>query len=90
MSSALDVATWMFGRVQRDGELYQDDAAAEIEAKFGKRFIYENENGNPAIGREVLKHFRQLTERTVVWERGERYWRKRESSDPKNKRQADY
>jgi hypothetical protein len=35
--------------------------------------VYENENGNLAINRQVLKEFRKLTEKTVVWERGVRY-----------------
>jgi hypothetical protein len=89
MPTAADVARWMVQEVERDGMLYQDEAAATIADKFGEEFTYENDNGNIAIRRDVLAEFRTLTQETVVWERGERLWRKREKFDDKGKRQAD-
>jgi hypothetical protein len=77
-----DVAKWMDEYVARHGELPQDEAAEEIEARFGAGFVYENENGNLAISKDVLKKFRERTENTVVWEPGYREWRKRERGDP--------
>ena len=89
MATAREVAEWMLKALQTHHELYQDDAAYQIEGLFGSEFIYENENGNPAIDRRVLKEFRALTEDTVVWDRGERFWRCRDPSDPKGSRLAD-
>jgi hypothetical protein len=78
----------MENRLNQDGFLYQEDAVYEIEQKFGSAHVYENENGNPAISRKVLNEFRKRTQKNVVWERGERMWRRRESGDAPG-RQAD-
>lgn len=88
-ATAADVARWMADTVTKDRVLYQWSAVVDIEKKFGGEFTYQNENGNPAISRAVLKAFRQLTENTVVWERGERCWRL-EKPDTPGKRQVDY
>ena len=79
----------MENQVQQ-GDLYQEEAVYEILDRFGEEFVYENENGNWAISKPVLREFQKLTEETVVWERGGRFWRKRQEYDPKGKRQADY
>lgn len=89
MATAREVAEWMAGELNRVSELYQEDAAYEVERLFGKQFLYENENGNMAIDRAVLREFRRLTESDVVWEPSERYWRKREPRDPIGKRRAE-
>jgi hypothetical protein len=89
MPTNRDVAEWMAERAARRGELYQEEVVWEIQSKFGREFVYENANGNLAISRQVLKEFRKLTEDTLVWERGDRLWRKRQSYDPKGKRQAE-
>lgn len=83
------VARWMLEQLQAKRELYQEDVVYEIERKFGAQFVYENENGNPAIDRRVLREFRKLTEDTVVWERGERFWRFRQTGDEAGHRQVD-
>src|SRR2546423_6362779 len=76
-----DVAAWMVEQLEeKKWGLYQEDAVWDIEKKFGAKFVYENDNGNPAISRGVLKEFRTLTEGKVVWERGSRMWRKRTKS----------
>lgn len=75
------VAQWMAEKIETDGCLYQEDAVYTIAETFGDEFTYDNDNDNPAISRKVLATFRKLTEQTVVWERGERMWRKREASD---------
>ncbi len=77
-----DVALWMVEQLEHHPSLCQEDAVYEIEQQFGAEFVYENENGNPAIDRQVLREFRRLTETSVVWEGGERLWRKRQSHDP--------
>jgi len=76
-----NVARWMLDKIERDGYLYQESAVYDIAEMFGQQFVYENENGNLAIEKTVLAAFRRLSEETVVWERGQRVWRKRESCD---------
>lgn len=90
MYTPTDVAKWMLDKVTREKELFQIDAADEIQSSFGSEFVYENERGNLAISKAVLKEFRQLSEDIVVWERGLRYWRLRDSSDTPGRRQVDY
>ncbi len=82
------VATYMAKQLENRKELYQEDVVYEIESMFGSEFVYINENGNPAIGRDVLKEFRKLTP-NAVWERGNRLWRIRESYDNQNSRMQD-
>jgi hypothetical protein len=89
MATAREVAQWMSQEVEKSGILEQEVAAFTILKKFGEEFTYTNDNGNIAIARNVLAEFRKLTDKTVVWERGERLWRKRHSFDDKAKRQVD-
>lgn len=86
-SSPESVARWMLAEVEREHELYQETAVYEIEQKFGQEFVYENENGNPAIGKDVLKIFRKISGDVVVWERGGRLWRKRSEYDGPGRQQ---
>ena len=80
---AVDVANWMLDKIIKKRELYQNEVVYQIEEKFGSKFVYENRNGNLAISREVLKEFRKLTEKNVVWSRIEFCWRIRSADDPK-------
>lgn len=86
---AFDVAQWMFSQINKKRELYHEDIVYQIEEKFGSKFVYENQAGNLAISREVLKEFRKLTEKTVVWSRIELCWRIRGAGDPKVGRLAE-
>ena len=86
---AVDVANWMFDKIIKKRELYQNEVVYQIEEKFGSRFVYENQAGNLAISREALKEFRKLTEKTVVWSRIELCWRIRSADDPKVGRLAE-
>ena len=79
-------AAWMREQIEEYGVLYQDQAAAEIASRFGDDCTYENENGNLAISREVLKQFRAVTATTVVWDSAERMWRRREKFDSAGRR----
>jgi len=76
-----EIAAWMLAEVERHGVLYQSDAVSQIEDRFGEEFIPLNSNSNPSIRRDVLAAFKLLTGESVIWERGERLWRKRESFD---------
>lgn len=80
---ATGVAHWMLNQINKKRELYQNEVVYQIEDKFGPQFVYENQAGNLAISREVLKEFRKLTEETVVWYRSELCWRIRSADDPK-------
>lgn len=80
-TSPEDVALWMADEVAREGCLYQDHAASEIEDRFGEEHVNDKDNGNLAISKAVLKAFRALTEEEVVWELSARYWRSREPDD---------
>lgn len=75
MATAKDVAEWMAGHFGTAKYLYQDTVVYKIKKQFGDEFVYTNENGNSAIGKDVLKHFREITEGNVVWEKGSRAWR---------------
>lgn len=83
-STAKDVADWMLETVMK-GTLYQRDAVEYIERHFGQRFIYSNENDNPAISTKVLDEFRHVSKDTVVWNRRERYWRLWQPGDPRSR-----
>lgn len=56
--------------IRAEESLYQDQAAFEIEERFGKKFTYINTNGNRAISEDVLEAFKKLTDNKVMWERG--------------------
>ena len=85
-ATTLDVAKWMVQALGRVDFLYQEDVVHEIVERFGQRFTYDNENGNLAIDRKVLEAFRKLTGDSVIWESGERMWRKRQDYDEPGKR----
>jgi hypothetical protein len=87
MTSALEVAEWMFAELDKDQILYQETVVSDIQDKFGDSFVYDNPNGNMAISKEVLSEFIKLTKDLVVWVRGERYWRFREEHDEPRRRQ---
>ena len=81
MANPKAVAVWMARMVQSEGRLYQVSAAEEIARRFGREHVYQNAGGALALSQAVLKAFRQLTARDVIWVRGRRYWRKREPDD---------
>lgn len=88
-TTPLDVAKWMLAEVTAKKSLYQDTAVYDIKRKFGKAFTYTNDNGNLAIGKDVLKEFAKQSSATVVWDRSERKWRLRTSKDDPKKRQVE-
>jgi hypothetical protein len=82
------IASWMLAELKRDGVLPQEAVVGEIEHKFGEQFVELNANGNASIRRDVLAAFRELSNETVVWERGERLWRMRETWDDPGRQQV--
>lgn len=85
--SAEDVAKWMLEQIGEKKPLYQDKAAWEIKKKFGSSFVYDNENGNPAIEKAVLDKFRKLSGNDIVWSRGDFCWRRRRANDKPGRQQ---
>lgn len=83
-----DVAKWMLEKLNNEDVLSQEDAVFEIEKNFGAEFVYENDNGNSAINKNVLEAFRKITGDDVVWERGEKSWRFREPYDEPGRQQS--
>lgn len=83
-----DVASWMTQELHPKKCLYQVDIVYVIAKRFGKQFVYENQNGNLAISKEVLRAFCAMTP-DAVWERGERCWRPRQPHEPHGQRQVD-
>jgi len=81
VSDVAAAAAWMRDHVQKHGSLYQEQAAGELSARFGDECVRMNDGGNLAIAPAVLREFRTLTEGTVVWDRAERAWRRREAFD---------
>jgi len=77
----------MVAELDRVHWLDQESAVWSIKQQFGDRFVYDNANGNLAIGKDVLKAFRKLTGDSVVWERGSRTWRKRADYDTAGRQQ---
>jgi hypothetical protein len=86
-SRAEEIAAWMLDELERVNYLYQETVVYQISAKFGKESTCINENGNLAIGKDVLSAFRKVSGDSVVWERGERMWRKRASYDSPGRQQ---
>ena len=76
MTTATDVANWMFAHFETSKYLYQETVVYKIKNEFGSDFVYLNQNGNLAIGKDVLKEFRKISEGQVIWERGDKAWRK--------------
>ena len=88
MATALHAALWMCEQIKAHGRLAQNDAAKEIAELFGKEFVFVNENGNPGICEGVLKHFRIMTKRDVVWVKDGLYWRNRQPDEPYDHRRV--
>jgi len=87
MDKYQEIANWLYGELKKQGYLYQEEAVDGIVEKFGEEFVYENENGNLAIDRKVLKRFREITGNSVVWVRSEKMWRFREKGDSEGRMQ---
>lgn len=84
-----DVAKWMLSHFESSKYLYQESIVHKIKREFGADFVYTNSNGNLAIGKDVLRDFRKLSEGGVVWERGDRAWRKLRANEIYNGRQVE-
>ena len=82
-----DVAQWMLTTIQERGELSQNNAFYEINKLFGRNFTTITSSGSPSISRSVLMAFRKISDDVVIWERGDKKWRKREFYDAPGRQQ---
>lgn len=82
-----DVAQWMLSVIQEQGELSQNNAFYEINKRFGNSFTTISNSGIPSISRGVLTAFRKISDDVVIWERGDKKWRKREFYDAPGRQQ---
>jgi hypothetical protein len=77
------VAEWILSSVQEQGELSQNNAFYEIIKRFGSI----TNGGSPSVGRSVLTAFRKISDDIVLWEQGDKKWRKREFYDAPGRQQ---
>lgn len=72
------VAEFMINEIIEKKYAYQEYLVHDIRTKFGDEFVYENENGNLAISKNVLKEFKKLKEENgIEWDRSDKSWVKR-------------
>jgi len=86
-ATASDVAQWMLSAIQEQGELTQNNAYYYINKHFGSGFTTVTNSGSPSIKRSVLTAFQKISEDSVIWERGDKKWRKREFYDVPGRQQ---
>ncbi|GAK26289.1 DUF6953 family protein [Serratia liquefaciens] len=87
MTTIDDVAEWMKSQVNASVRLYQENAVYKIKHLFGDDFVYKNANGNLSIDKKVLARFKKITADDVIWDRGDKAWRKRNSRDKPGRQQ---
>jgi hypothetical protein len=82
MATEIDWAVdWMLEKLNEDGCIYQDDVVDHLLNSSKEALLKENSDGNIVLGTDILKGFRNLTEKNVVWVKPERYWRFRVPED---------
>jgi len=74
-----EAASWMRQKVEKEGCLYQSEAAAHLHEHDGT-LAHWDDGGNLCISKAVLKAFNVLTP-DYVYVRSEKFWRPRESYD---------
>lgn len=96
--SPKDIAEWMLYEIQaskekhphaKRGFIYQENIANALRAFYGDQFVYKNQNGNLGISKDVLKEFRIISDKKVVWERGDKSWCEILPNEKYTGRQAD-
>ncbi len=82
MVTPKDVALMMLEEINKEGVLDHQYAVNMILSKFGEKFIRINRAGNHGIDKTVLKTFRELTEKTIIWDFAKRHWLKKKLETP--------
>lgn len=79
--SVADIAEWMNTELVRTRRLDQSHAARAILQRWGKQHVFQNQNGNWGINKNILDAFRKLNPPDVVWVRSSQIWRFRQPYD---------
>jgi len=79
-------ADWMLERFEAERFLYQEAAASYFLHLHDEALAYYDANGNVCVGKGVLAIFNKLTP-DAVYERAEKFWRDRLSSDQPGRQQ---
>jgi hypothetical protein len=75
MTTTEEVAEWMLAQLTAAKYLEQGAVVYQIQKEFGGAFVYQNDNGNLAINKNVLSEFKKLTAGKAVYDRSDRGWR---------------
>lgn len=81
-----EAAQWMLERYKAERFLYQEAAASYLLHVHDETLAYYDANGNVCVGKGVLAIFNRLTP-GAVYERGEKFWRDRLSTDQPGRQQ---
>ncbi|MDV8148547.1 DUF6953 family protein [Arthrobacter sp. B10-11] len=73
---ASTVANWLLTQIEAASprHAYQSQLVAKIRKDFGAEWSYQNDNGNWAISKEVLKEFGKLKYPNLQWHSGSQSW----------------
>src|SRR5829696_9688294 len=72
-----EIAAYLMQQLEEHGIVYQREFVEDVEERFGERFVYINENGNPAVARSVYTAFAKLKAehpREIEWDRWSFCW----------------
>ncbi len=81
-----EAARWMLDEYEEFGFLYQETAASHLFHLHDERLAYFDKNSNLCVGKGVLKIFNSLTP-DAVYERGDKFWRRRLETDQPGRQQ---
>ena len=75
-----EAAAWMLRQYEAKRFLYQEEAASHLLHLHDEQLAYYDQRGNVCIGKKVLAAFNALTP-DAVYERADKFWRDRLSTD---------
>lgn len=81
-----EAAEWMLKQFEAKRFLYQEEAASHLLHLHDEALAYFDGSGNLCVGKDVLALFNKLTP-DVVYERADKFWRDRLSSDRPGRQQ---
>ena len=81
-----EAAEWMARRFVESGFLYQEEAASHLLMLQDEKLAYYDQNSNSCVGKMVLSEFQKLTP-DAVYERTDKFWRDRLSTDQPGRQQ---
>ncbi|GAT89610.1 hypothetical protein CVCC1112_4269 [Paenarthrobacter nicotinovorans] len=75
-ATAASIGAWLLNRIETaaPSSVAQSTAVTEIRNTFGTEWSYQNNNGNWAIDKDVLKEFNKLKYPNIQWNSGSQYW----------------